>query len=194
MSDSEKPPTPPPSAPPPLTPEDFDRGLRFSHAVDMQTKQRLGELSSTVYAVIETLVARGVLPVEDYDKRRQEAVKREAARPRDNEYLPVLSDVPDKYKLTDLPQIDCEARIPLCKARCCTLTFPLSTQDLDERVVRWDYGRPYYIGRKPDGYCIHIDDKSRGCGVYNHRPGICRTYDCRNDRRIWQDFEKRIPA
>jgi hypothetical protein len=30
--------------------------------------------------------------------------------------------------------------------------------------------------------------------VYEHRPAICRTYDCRKDPRIWIDFEKRIPA
>jgi Fe-S-cluster containining protein len=177
-----------------LTPEDLDRGLRFSHAVEMQTKQSVRDLAATVYAMMETLVAKGIFPMEEYDKRRETALKREQERSRAHEYLPVLADVPDKYQLKNLPEIDCDARIPLCKARCCTLTFPLSTQDLDERVVRWDYGKPYYIGRKGDGYCVHNDPKTHGCGVYSQRPGICRTYDCRNDRRIWEDFEKRIPA
>jgi Fe-S-cluster containining protein len=193
MNESDKP-APPPVAVRPIEPEDFDRGLRFNHAVEVQTKQRLGDLSATVYALMETLVAKGVLPMEDYDKRREAAVKREAERSRAHEFLPVLSEVADKYKLTQLPNIDCDARIPLCKARCCTLTFPLSTQDLDERVVRWDYGKPYYIGRRADGYCVHNQEETRGCGVYHQRPAICRTYDCRKDPRIWQDFEKRIPA
>jgi hypothetical protein len=25
--------------------------------------------------------------------------------------------------------------------------------------------------------------------VYANRPTICRTYDCRNDARIWADFD-----
>jgi len=96
--------------------------------------------------------------------------------------------------LTDLPEIDCDARLPLCRARCCTLTFPFSFQDLDERVLRWDYGRPYQIGRRSDGYCIHNEAGSCRCTVYAQRPAVCRTYDCRNDKRIWLDFEKRLPA
>jgi len=183
-----------PSAPRPISPEDVERGIRFNHLMEVQTKERLSDISSMVYAVVEALIAQGVLNIEEYDKRRQAAVKRESERSRQGQYLPVLSNVPDKYALTDLPKIDCEARMHLCKARCCTLTFPLSEQDLEERIVRWDYGRPYQIGRREDGYCVHNSEKTHGCTVYNHRPGICRTYDCRNDKRIWADFEKRIPA
>jgi len=67
-------------------------------------------------------------------------------------------------------------------------------QDLDEGTVKWDYARPYMIRKKPNGYCIHHEASTGRCGVYEKRPGVCRTYDCRNDKRIWQDFEFRIPA
>jgi hypothetical protein len=30
--------------------------------------------------------------------------------------------------------------------------------------------------------------------VHGQRPEACRVYDCRNDKRIWKDFEKRILA
>ena len=30
------------------------------------------------------------------------------------------------------------------------------------------------------------------CGVYQNRPLICRTYSCRNDKRIWLDFENYV--
>jgi len=107
----------------------------------------------------------------------------------------VVANVPDKYALKDLPQIDCETRIPLCRGRCCKLHFSLSFQDLTENVVKWDYARPYRIlQRVTDGYCVHNDPDTKGCGVYDNRPAICRTYDCREDSRIWLDFEKRIPA
>src|SRR5258707_619120 len=80
--------------------------------------------------------------------------------------------------------------IPLCRGRCCTLHFPLSNQDLDEHIVKWQYLRPYIIKQRPDDhYCVHSDPETRGCTVYANRPRICRTYDCRNDKRIWVDFE-----
>jgi Fe-S-cluster containining protein len=177
----------------PVVPEDVAQGLRFTHLTQHQTRQKLAELSASFYAVVETLVARGVVPLDEYERRRQATLEREAAKLR-AEPQPVLSPIPDKYALQKLPEIDCEARVHLCKARCCTLVFPLSVQDLDERVVRWDYARPYQIGRRPDGYCIHNQPGTCRCQVYEHRPGVCRQYDCRNDKRIWSDFEQRIPA
>ena len=176
-----------------MIPEDVENGLRFGHVVQMQTRQHVAELSASFYALLETLVARGGLPLDEYERRRQQTVAREVTKA-GTELLPQLADIPDKYALTDLPEIDCAARLPLCQGRCCTLVFPLSVQDLEERVVRWDYGRPYQIARRDDGYCVHSAEGSCACTVYEKRPGVCRTYDCRNDSRIWLDFEKRIPA
>ena len=104
-----------------------------------------------------------------------------------------LGDV-DKYTV-ESPSPPCEELIPICKARCCRLSFSLSTQDLDEGVVRFDYGQPYLIKqRQSDGYCVHSDPTTRACGVHAQRPRVCRTFDCRDDDRIWADYEKRIPA
>ncbi|HSN98334.1 MAG TPA: hypothetical protein VLS89_08550, partial [Candidatus Nanopelagicales bacterium] len=175
--------------PPP--PEDLTGALRFVHLMEAQTQARVAELSATVNAVLESLVAEGALPIETYEKRKRLTLLRENERSAREPGIQV-SDVPDKYALAGLPDIDCEARLPLCKARCCTLSFPLSVQDLDERVVRWNYARPYLIAQRPDGYCVH--NEAGGCSIYARRPGVCRTYDCRNDRRIWTDFERRIPA
>ena len=75
------------------------------------------------------------------------------------------------------------------------MIFPLSTADLDEGVIRWDYGRPYMIRqRASDGFCVHNDPASHGCTVHTQRPSTCRRYDCRNDTRVWIDYDKRIPA
>ena len=177
----------------PIAPEDVERGLRFNHIVAHNTRAKLADLSASYYALIETLIARGVLPVDEYERRRQDTMKREDDKAK-KELGPSICTIPDKYKLEKLPEIDCEARLPLCKARCCTLQFPLSVQDLDERVVRWDYGRPYQIGRRPDGYCVHNEAGTCHCTIYEQRPAICRTYDCRSDKRIWIDFEQRIPT
>ena len=85
----------------------------------------------------------------------------------------------DKYALRDLPDIDCASIIPICKARCCTLTVFCSAQDLDEQVVKWDYSRPYRIRKREDNYCVHSEPQTGRCGIYERRPAVCRTYDCR---------------
>lgn len=45
---------------------------------------------------------------------------------------------------------------------------------------------------KDNGYCSHLDPNTFGCTVYENRPVPCRAFDCRNDKRIWLDFENMI--
>jgi Fe-S-cluster containining protein len=182
----------PEMAPRPATPEDIPDALRFLHLMEAQTKARVAELSTSLNALVETLIGEGSLPLEAYEKRKRLAMVRENERSSSEARIDII-DIPDKYTLTDLPNIDCQSLLPLCKARCCTLTFALSVQDLDERVVRWNYARPYQIAQREDGYCVHTREGG-GCSIYERRPGVCRAYDCRRDTRIWTDFEKRIPA
>jgi len=101
--------------------------------------------------------------------------------------------VPDKYAVPPAEPIDCENRVPLCKAACCRLSVLLSPQDLAEGIVSWDSRRRYFNSQKPDGYCVHLERPACRCSIYENRPAACRVYDCRNDQRIWLDFENRIP-
>jgi Fe-S-cluster containining protein len=105
-----------------------------------------------------------------------------------------LADMGDKYADDQIVEIDCASRIHLCHARCCTFKFFLTKQDLDEGIARWDYGNPYWIRQADDGYCMHSDPQTRACTVWAQRPHTCRKYDCRNDKRVWLDFDKMIPA
>ena len=178
----------PPAAPPP---EDLAGALRFVHLLQAQTQARVAELSSSLNALVEALIGEGTLQLESYEKRKRLTVLRENQRTAREPGIEV-SDIPDKYALEALPEIDCADRMPLCRARCCSLSFALSVQDLDERVVRWRYDRPYLIAQGPDGRCVH--NEAGRCSIYERRPGVCRSYDCRQDRRIWIDFEQRIPA
>jgi Fe-S-cluster containining protein len=58
--------------------------------------------------------------------------------------------------------------------------------------MRWELSEPYLNRQGHDRYCSHLDRGTRRCSIYDQRPGICRTYDCRQDKRIWQDFEQGI--
>ena len=192
MPENNPPPGPPAGA---REPDDMERALRFLHTLSMQSKMDLVGLNSRVLALIEQLVAAGTLDLRAFDERRKLVAEREAKRMTDEGHVRVLVDpTEDKYAITDLPEIDCHTRLHLCKARCCSLSLALSFQDLEEHVVKWDYGRPYHIKQREDGYCVHNDCESRRCGVYEHRPAVCRSYDCRSDPRIWKDFANRIPA
>jgi len=91
-------------------------------------------------------------------------------------------------------EIACASIIELCHGRCCAYDIALSEQDLAEGKLSWRIEQPYWLPRTTDGYCTYQDRTSGGCGVYAHRPGMCRTYDCRTDTRVWLDFEQRIPA
>jgi Fe-S-cluster containining protein len=90
--------------------------------------------------------------------------------------------------------IDCAANLPLCQGRCCSFSVSLSPEDLEEGKLRWALEDPYVLRRDAStGYCEHLEAKG-GCGVYHDRPAVCRSYDCREDRRVWLDYAARVPA
>jgi len=105
-----------------------------------------------------------------------------------------LGDPVDKYAVVSDGGPPCAELIPICGARCCRLSFALSTQDLDEGIIKFDLGRPYLIRHDEDGACTHLDRGTHGCGVYAARPAVCRQYDCRGDARIWADYDARVLA
>ena len=50
----------------------------------------------------------------------------------------------------------------------------LSRQDVEEGVIRWEFGRPYLIAHGAGGYCVHLDRESYRCTVWEQRPVPCR--------------------
>jgi len=195
----------------PVTRRDFERALRHLNMSDHELRDAVLQLAARVVALTDELTRRidGVEPdpappgtpaaaatstVEvSVGAQLAEALRNvrigDAAQP-----TRVSLDLGgDKYA-TPGSTPPCDELMHLCRARCCTLSFALSTADLDEGVIRWDYGQPYLIRqRKSDGYCVHCDPNSRSCTVHAQRPRVCRSYDCRSDTRIWIDYEQRIP-
>ena len=62
---------------------------------------------------------------------------------------PALDVVADKYE-TPTPDIPCAELVHLCQARCCSFTFSLSTQDLDEGGIHWEVEESYTIRHQYD--------------------------------------------
>jgi len=171
--------------------QEIERGLRFAHVMMSVNQDQGNEAVAYVQALADVLVEKGILQHEELEEPLEHA-REEVAQvlmPRVR-----LADMGDKYAEGQDVEIDCASRIPLCYAHCCTFRFFLTKQDLDEGLARWDYGNPYWIKQAADGYCTHSDPQTRACTIHTKRPHICRQYDCRNDKRIWTDFEQRIPA
>jgi hypothetical protein len=180
-------------AAPDQAPADVVRGLVYAHNRANANTGEVHTANSTVAALVDLLVERGVLDREAFESRREEASER-----LQREYVErgmgvaVQEFETSKYRFPGGPVIDCESRIPLCGAACCKLPFALSREDVKEGVLRWDLGRPYMIAQGPDHACVHLDRQSGRCGVYEQRPIPCRGYDCRKDERIWLDFDNRV--
>lgn len=159
-------------------------------AADHETTRRgVAELQQQFETLIEIMIAFGTLRpghaalIEKLRKRVEVARKT----------VVELSSVEDKYAVTGEP-IDCETRLPLCQGRCCSFTVQLSRQDLEEGELTWDIDQPYQLPRLADGYCANLGREDGHCQRYEHRPATCRSYSCREDRRVWLDFDARIPA
>lgn len=156
--------------------------------VDARGPDERGSLrsaSARFSRVVEILVSRGVLRAGDLRllDRLGDAASGQVVR---------LALVRDKHKIASEP-IDCAQFLPLCQARCCALKVTLSPVEVHDHKLRWDLDAPYELERGDDGQCVHLTDTG-GCDSYDERPAACREYDCREDRRVWLDFDNRVPA
>jgi Fe-S-cluster containining protein len=167
-------------------------GLRYTHTRANANTGNLLEVASFAYAAIELLTEKGLLEISELDERKK-AVAGRLVQKFINEGMGLTFQEKEQDKYAFEPvKIDCEARLPICKAACCKMRFALSKQDVEEGIVKWEFGRPYLIARGEDDYCIHMDRGRLYCTIHSHRPVPCRGYDCRSDKRVWADFEAKI--
>jgi hypothetical protein len=165
--------------------------------IDSDLVEELGALTATLDArtdhadlarrlewLVDTLILRGQIPP---------SFRRLVTRVGNERSTVRLAMFRDKYQVPSA-DIDCGARIPLCGARCCTMDVTLSAQDVAEGGIPFDIHQPYALPRDPETkrcVCMNADG---ACTIYDKRPGACRAYDCRHDKRVWIDFDARIPA
>lgn len=168
-------------------------GLRYAHTRANANTAKVLEVASFAYAAIELLAERGLISLEELDARKKVIAERLVEKFRQEGIGAAYQDPEhDKYGYEGSVEIDCASRLHLCKAACCRLRFALSRQDVEEGIVQWDFSHPYFIASGEDGYCRHLDRGCMGCSIHAHRPVPCRAYDCRQDKRIWSDFERRL--
>ncbi len=168
-------------------------GLLYTHSrLNANTTKTL-EAASFLYALVELLNEKGILTVEELDERKRIVGQRLVEQfKRDGNGVMLQDPDYDKYHFDQQVTLDCGERVALCRAACCRLPFALSKQDIREGIVQWDFGQPYLIAHDGNGTCSHLDPETRCCTVWAQRPVPCRGYDCRNDRRIWLDYERKV--
>jgi Fe-S-cluster containining protein len=167
-------------------------GLLYAHTRLADNTSKTLESASFTYALVELLSEKGVISVEELDQHKRVIAERLASKNREKG-IGVLLQQPeyDKYAYQPVVQIDCASLVPLCHSACCKLPFALSKQDVREGILHWDLGQPYVIAQGRLGYCSHLEEGSGRCSVWANRPVPCRAFDCRNDKRIWLDFESK---
>ena len=169
-------------------------GLLYTHSRLNANQRKTLEAASFLYALVELLSERGLITIDELDARKEVVVQRLTEQLRREGSGAMFQDPEyDKYNFEHAAEFDCAGRVHLCHATCCRLPFALSHQDVREGIVHWNLGQPYVIDQDGDGYCSHMDRDTCGCTIYANRPVPCRGFDCRNDRRIWLDFEGRVP-
>ncbi len=76
-------------------------------------------------------------------------------------------------------EVDCESKIEVCRAICCTYAFSLTQEEVKKGFIKYNAERPFYIARDADGYCPHLDRTTFQCSIHDKRPLRCRKYACK---------------
>jgi len=174
---------------------ELSSGLLYTHTrVNANTRKTM-ESASFLYALIELLEEKGIISIKELDDRKIKVAERLVKKFVESGIGLMYQDPEyDKYNFEHEANIDCKSRLSICKAMCCRFPFALSRQDVEEGIVRWDFGKPYLVARDDDGYCIHLDRETYKCKVYENRPVPCRGFNCKDNEKwkVWLDYDKKI--
>lgn len=172
---------------------DIRRGLIYTHNRANANTTEVHQASATLHSLVELLIENGVISEAELSERRQIAAKKLQQFYVSRGMAVAMQQFEEsKNDFQGGAEIDCENRVHLCKAACCKLPLALTEEDVREGLVEWELAQPYMIAHEADGYCVHMDRRTHGCGIYEQRPIPCRGYDCQEDKRIWLDFDNGI--
>jgi Fe-S-cluster containining protein len=161
-----------------------EAGGMFSHAVLAQEASRADQNEAIIRGLVELLIQREVVTAEDL------VAAVDAVRTETDIGIAIRVDS-EGSELAGTP-VDCASRLHACHAVCCRLRFPLTVEEVESGLMKWDLGRPYFNRHGPDGYCVQCASETHACGIYEERPAPCRQYSCADDARIWKDFDAMV--
>lgn len=167
----------------------IEAGALFNHTTFSHLAGHINEIESFLYGLIDLLILKKISDQSEIVQLANKASEQLV------EWGQIATaGVAMRFDGAEQPpaKVNCAERLHICKAVCCKLSFPLSQEEIEGGIVKWDLGRPYYNRSKENGYCVHIDQPCLNCKIYEHRPQVCKVYDCSNDKRIWKDFENMV--
>lgn len=180
-----------------------ERSGMFMHASLDRIVGRVSGTETFVTQLVDLLRSKGILTAEDVGETAPDAGEdtgEDHGEASIAEEEPETSPTPQRITWPSIAfrtagqdppppvAVNCGERMHICHAVCCKLNFALSPEEIDAGKVKWDLGFPYIIRHNAHGYCVHNDMQTGACKAYADRPGVCRSYSCANDSRIWKDF------
>jgi Fe-S-cluster containining protein len=166
------------------------QGGLHTHSALSRHAARLNRIEAFVYGLADALLDKGSIGEEEL-RTRADRVAAELRENKETVSAGIVLRVDAEQPPADAT-VDCAARMHVCHAVCCRLSFALSASEVEQGKVRWELGRPYLNRKDATGACIHLDHNCNGCDVYADRPRVCRSYSCAGDARIWNDFDAMI--
>jgi uncharacterized protein len=167
------------------------RGMQQSYGLLAEQGLDVFRAEADVVALIELLVAKGVISADELAERRADVEQRIAAERADRGTTPVL----EEEREVDPVTLDCAALSSSCHGACCRFyQVPLTATEVTGGAMLWDLALPYTLPRTADGSCAYLDPDSLRCTVWATRPQVCRGYSCKDDRAIWEDFATLVPT
>ncbi|HTG34170.1 MAG TPA: YkgJ family cysteine cluster protein [Thermoanaerobaculia bacterium] len=166
-----------------------EAGGLFTHSALSLHAERINRVEAFLYGLADALLDGGQVSEEQL---RTQAVR--VAKELEQKCETLSGGVVLRVNAEPPPDaaaVDCAARMHVCKAVCCRLSFPLSAPEIESGKIKWELGKPYFARKDGTGCCVHLDGK-KGCGVYQDRPRVCRDYSCEKDERIWKDFDRMV--
>lgn len=182
----------------PINPTDYnelerqtERACLFTHTVLSEQIGRQNETDAFLYGLIDYLTRKGIVLPEELQLVVAD-IKKEVIEKQEYANLGAAIRI-DEDADTVFQPVNCSERLHICNAVCCKLSFPLSVEEIEAGLIKWDLGKPYQIRHQGNGYCHHLkNDDGYCCSVYENRPSVCSKYSCSNDQRIWTDFDNMV--
>jgi Fe-S-cluster containining protein len=167
-----------------------ERASLFTHTALGEGFARTAEGQAFLYGLADVLLAKGYVSEEELGAAVVNA-RSELTRRGELSGPGTMVRIDEEESTGEQTvEVDCSARMHICKAVCCRLDFALTVSEVESGNVKWDLGRPYFVRHNANGCCVHNDPQTGGCGIYADRPRVCRRYSCANDGRIWKNFEQ----